>query len=222
MISKLLSTAVKLYLRSQVERAEYLKVKIIGGNKQIFTGCIPQVFLSCSHAVYQGLYLSQVELRGTDIVFNLPEVLKKQPLKLTKPVFVDLEVKLSAADLQASINSSLLQSGMTDLWKMIARQEGRSTNSAIKWITIAIANQELNLEGIYRDAAGIEQLSLSTGISLADSHTLCLSPLKIVNKSSTDEIKNELKIDLGTDIAIEQLVIESEQILCVGKIKINS
>ena len=222
MISKLLSTAVKLYLRSQVEGAEYLKVQIIGGNKQILTGCIPQVFLSCSRAIYQGLYLSQVELRGADIVFNLPEVLKRQPLKLTEPVFVDLEVKLSAADLQASVNSSLLQSGMTDLWKMIATQQGRSTNSVIEWNNIAIANQELNLKGIYRDAAGIEQLSLSTGISLADSHTLCLSPLKIVNKSSTDEIKNELQIDLGTDIAIEQLVIESEQILCAGKIRINS
>ena len=221
MISKILSTAVKLYLRSQVDRAEYLKVKIVGGNKQILTGYIPQVNLSCSHAVYQGLYLSQVELRGADIAFNLPEVLKRQPLKLTEPVFVDLEVKLSAADLQASVNSLLLQSGIKDLWKMIATQQGESTNSAIEWITIAIANQKLNLTGVYQDAAGIGQLSLSTGISLADSHTLCLSPLKIVNASSTDKI-DQLKIDLGTDVAIEQLVIESEQILCAGKIRINS
>ena len=221
MISKLLSTAVKLYLRSQVDRAEYLKVKISGGNKQILTGYIPQVFLSCSHAVYQGLYLSRVELRGADIAFNLPEVLKKQPLKLIEPVFVDLEVKLSAADLQASVNSPLLQSGIRDLWKMIATQ-GVLTDSAIKWITIAIANQELNLTGIYPDAAKkIHQLTLSTGISLADSHTLCLSPLKIIDASSTEEI-DELKIDLGTDVAIEQLVIEPEQILCAGKIRINS
>lgn len=222
MISKLLSTAVKLYLRSQVDCAEYLEVNIIGANKQILTGYIPQVFLSCSHAVYQGLYFSQVELRGADIAFNLPEVLKRQPLKLTEPVFVDLEVKLSAADLQASVNSPLLQSGIKDLWRMIATQQGGSTNSVIEWITIAIANQKLNLTGVYQDAAGIGQLSLSTGISLADSHTLCLSPLKIVNASSTDKIDNELKIDLGTDVAIEQLVIESEQILCAGKIRINS
>ncbi len=223
MISKLLSTAVKLYLRSQVERAEYLKVKIVGRNKQILTGYIPQVFLSCSHAVYQGLYLSQVQLRGADIAFNLPEVLKKQPLKLIEPVFVNLELKLSAADLQASVDSSLLQSGIRDLWQTIlATQQGVLTDSPIEWITIAIANRELNLTGIYRDAVGkIQQLSLSTEISLADSHTLCLSPLKIVDASSTEEI-NELKIDLGTDIAIERLVIETEQILCAGKIRINS
>ena len=223
MISKLLSTAVKLYLRSQVERAEYLKVKIIGKNKQILTGYIPQVFLSCSHAVYQGLYLSQIELRGADIAFNLPEVLKKQPLKLLEPVFVDLQLKLSAADLQASVDSSLLQSGIGDLWQMISATQGVLT-APIKWNNIAIANKELNLTGIYRDASGrIQQLILSTGINLADSHTLCLSPLKIVDRSlATEEIKNELKIDLGTDIAIERLVIESGQILCTGKIKINS
>ena len=221
MISKLLSTALKLYLRSQVERVEYLKVKIVGKNKQVLTGYIPQVFLSCSHAVYQGLYLSQVELRGADIAFNLPEVLKKQPLKL-EPVFVDLELKLSAADLQASIDSSLLQSGINDLWQMIVTPQGVLT-APIEWNNIAIANQELHLTGIYRDTSKkIQQIILSTGISLADSHTLCLSPLKIAHESSTDEIKNELKIDLGTDVAIEQLVIEPKQILCAGKIRINN
>ena len=222
MISKLLSTAVKFYLRSQVEHLEYLKVTIVGKNKQILTGYIPQVFLSCSHAIYQGLYLSQVELRGADIAFNLPEVFKKQPLKLLEPVFVDLELKLSAADLQASVNSSLLQSGINDLWQMILATR-RVLTAPIDWNNMAIANQELHLTGIYKDAAGdTHQLVVSTGISLADSHTLCLSPLKIARESSIDEIKNELKIDLGTDIAIEQLVIESERILCAGKIRINS
>ena len=222
MISKLLSTAVQLYLRSQVERAEYLKVKIVGGNKQILTGYIPQVSLSCSHAVYQGLYLNRVELRGADIAFNLPEVLKRQPLKLTEPVFVDLKVKLSAADLQASINSPLLQSGIRDLWKMIATQTDLLTDSAIEWNSIAIIERKLNLTAIYRDAVGIGRLNLSTEISLVDSHTLYLSPLKINLKSSTDEIQSELKIDLGTDVAIEQLTIESEQILCAGKIRVSS
>ena len=211
-------------MRSQVERAEYLKVKIIGGNKQILTGYIPQIFLSCSHAVYRGLYLSQVELRGADIAFNLPEVLKKQPLKLLEPVFVDLELKLSAADLQASVDSPLLQSGIKDLWKMILEaRQGALTNTAIDWNNIAIADGKLNLRGIYENVAGkVQQLILSTEVSLADSHTLSLTPLKIDLKSSTVEINNELKIDLGTDIAIEQLVVESKQILCVGKIKINS
>ena len=228
MISKLLSTAVKLYLRSQVDRAENLQVKVVGRNKQILTGYIPQVFLSCSRTVYQGLYLSQVELEGADIAFNLPEVLKKKPLKLLEPVFVDIRLKLGAVDLQASVNSPLLQSGLSDLWRTISTAQTDTaakelTDTTIEWQNMAIADEKLHLTGSYRDTSSkIQKLDLSTGISLADSHTLYLSPLKIANVPVTDNQEHGLKIDLGTDVAIEKLSIESEQILCSGKIKINN
>ncbi|MEM6611863.1 MAG: DUF2993 domain-containing protein, partial [Cyanobacteria bacterium P01_C01_bin.72] len=119
MIGKLLSGAVKLYLRSQVERAGDLQVKIGGNSKQILRGYIPKVWLSCNQAIYQGLHLNQIQLYGTNIAVNLPEVIKKQPLRLVEPIFVDITLKLSAADLQASLTSDLLQSGLTDLWQMI-------------------------------------------------------------------------------------------------------
>ena len=77
MISKLLSTAVKLYLRSQLRGVEELQVNIIGKNKQILQGYIPQVLLNCNRAIYQGLHLREVELNGSNIAFNLPEVMKK-------------------------------------------------------------------------------------------------------------------------------------------------
>lgn len=224
MISKLLSTAVKLYLRSQVERVEDLQVKILGKNKQILQGYIPQIFLSCSHAVYQGLYLRQIELNGSDIAFNLSEVMIKKPLKFLEPVFVEIQLRLDAQDLPASLDSPLLQSGLDDLWQMFLAPQQIDNSStelselAIEWCSIAIANQGLNLTGTYQDASGeTMELYLSTGISLADSHTLCLSPLKINHKS----VANELKIDLGVDVAIAQLIIESEQIICSGVIKIH-
>ncbi len=66
------------------------------------------------------------------------------------------------------------------------------------------------------------QLDLSTGVGLANSHTLCLFPLKILSESSiVSDLFEQLVIDLGTDVAIEQLVIESEQIVCSGKITIR-
>ena len=94
LISKLLSSAVKLYLRSQVTQVEDLQVKISGKNKQILKGYIPQVFLSCDRAIYQGLNLSQIELNGLDIAINLPEVIKKKPLRLLEPIFVEIKLKL--------------------------------------------------------------------------------------------------------------------------------
>ncbi|MBW4536646.1 MAG: DUF2993 domain-containing protein [Pleurocapsa minor HA4230-MV1] len=227
MIAKLLSGAVKLYLRSQVEAVEALQVKILGKSKQILQGYIPQVLLSCDRAVYQGLHLSQVQLNGTNIAVNLPEVIKRQPLKLLEAVFVEIQLKLGAADLQASLDSALLQSGLSDLWQMILTSQKNYSPELIKlkveWQTIAIANNQLNFAGIYQDALGeIKTIALSTGVNLANAHTLCLSSLKITSNLSSDSLKRELEIDLGTDIALQELTIESEQILCRGKIRINN
>ncbi|MEN9869231.1 MAG: hypothetical protein RLZZ171_214, partial [Cyanobacteriota bacterium] len=129
MIAKLLSSAVKLYLRSQVEAVEALQVKILGKSKQILQGYIPQVLLSCDRAVYQGLHLSQVQLNGRDIAVNLPEVIKRQPLKLLEAVFVEIQLRLDAHDLQASLDSALLQSGLSDLWEIILTSQNNNDSS---------------------------------------------------------------------------------------------
>ena len=223
MISKLLSGAVKLYLRSQVDRVEDLKVEIGGRNKEILHGYIPQIFLSCGRAVYQGLHLSQVKLDGTNIAVNLPEVIKKKPLKLIEPIFVEIQLKLDAADLQASLNSDLLQSGLSDLWQMIlAAQPLELANSKVEWQKIAIAEQKLNLIGIYQNnLQEMKKLALSTGIDLANAHTLCLSPLHIAG-DSFNSIDNQLEIDLGKDVAIKELAIKSSRIICIGKVKVNN
>ena len=228
MISKLLSTAVKLYLRSQVKQVENLQVKIVGRDRQILQGYIPQIFLSCTHAEYRGLCLSQVELNGSDIAFSLLEVVKRKPLKLLEPVFVQIQLKIDAAGLQASLDSPLFQSGLDDLWQMVLSAQtnilAEWDRSTIKWSRMAIANNKLNLFGTHQGTFGeVKELCLSAGIELANNHTLCLYPLQIVSESClVDELEKELKIDLGTDVAIEQLSVESEHIMCLGKIKVNS
>lgn len=229
MISKLLSAAIRLYLRSQVSQAEDLQVKIIGKNQQILKGYIPQVWLSCDRAIYQGLYLSQIELNGTNIAINLPEIVKQKPLKLLEPVFVSIQLKLNVSDLQASLNSELLQSGLDDLWQMILKKQSSLDDSelldlTIEWHKIAIADNQLYLEGTYQNSAiKTKELCLSTKLSLVNQHTLSLSDLQITNQSLfTNQFPEELEIDLGTDIAIAKLIIESEQILCTGKIRINN
>jgi hypothetical protein len=229
-IGKLLSSAVKLYLRSQVDRVEDLKIEIVGKNKQILQGYIPQVLLSCDRAVYQGLHLSHVQLNGTDIAVNLSEVIRRQPLKLLEPVFVAIQLKLDAADLQASLNSALLQSGLSDLWQMVLSSQSTNfrdsrdlTQLAVEWQNIAIADRQLKLVGIARDTVGeTKKLILSTGIDLVNAHTLCLSSLKITSELLNNNPEAKLEIDLGTDVALQEMTIESEQIFCRGKIRINN
>lgn len=230
MINQILSTAVKLYLRSQVTEAEDLQVKIIGKNSQILKGYIPQVFLGCDYAVYQGLCLHQVEVKGTNIGFNLPEVLKKKPLKLLEPIVVDIQLGLDAEDLQGSLNSPLLKSALGDLWQIVLAAQpidGSSqelANISLTWHDISISSGRIDLTGSYHNERNqIVDLNLSTGIELTNSHTLCLSSLKITRESNiVSNLVEQLEIDLGTDVFIEKLVIESEQIICSGKITINA
>ena len=226
MISKLLSGAVKLYLRSQTEAAENLQVKIIGRNRQILIGVIPKIWLSCDRAIYQGLHLSQVELNGSNIAVNLPEIIKNKPLKLIEPILVEIQLRLTAADLQASLDSNLLQSGLKDLWQMmIVKDSLELANLQIEWQTIAITEQLLHLTGIYRNALNqINKLALSIEVSLANAHTLSLTPSNLTDSLPVhgDSEQKPVEIDLGTDVAIEQLNIQSGQIMCSGKIKINS
>jgi hypothetical protein len=75
-ISTVLSPALRLWLRSQVEQLEALQFNIIGGDRQILTGHIPGVSIAASGVVYQGLHLSKIQLEGTDIRVNLGQVIK--------------------------------------------------------------------------------------------------------------------------------------------------
>ena len=229
MITKLLSTAVKFYLRSQVSQVAALRVKIAGKNRQFLKGYIPEVFLYCQRAVYQGLHLQEVEVSGTEIAFNLSEVLKKKPLRLVEPIVVKVKLGLDGNNLQASLNSALLQSGLSDLWQIILAAgattflDSQLADASIEWHNIAIADRQLHLSGTYQVSTGkSQQLNLLTGITLANHHTLCLFPLKIDCESGVvDDLPKKLEIDLGKDVAIEQLNIESEQILCLGKITVS-
>ena len=225
MINKVLSTAVKLYLRSQVKQIKNLEVEILGKNSQILQGYLPQVWLKCDRAIYQDLYLNQVEVTGKNIGFNLSEILKKQPLKLLEPIVVELKLKLNSEDLQGSLASPLLQSGLNDLWAMIVAAQPVAINSAAKidWQKIAIANNQLNISGSYQNAEHkLEQLHLATGITLANSHTLNLMPIEITVHECSKELSDSVAIDLGTDVAISQLKLELSQISCLGTITINN
>lgn len=230
MINKLLSTAVKLYLRSQVSQVENLQLEIKGKNRQILKGCIPQIFLSCNQAVYQGLHLRGVQVEGNDIAVNLPEVLKNKPLKLIEPIVVAIKVSLDAKDLANSLTSELLQIGLTDLYKLILQVEqnvfinASLIASTIEWKNIAIANDNISFSGTYQNSIGAEEkLLLDAGISLLNSHTIYLSPLFISQDSNPiKKLEEGVKIDLGKDVFLETLVIESEQISCSGSIAINS
>jgi predicted phage tail protein len=114
-ISRILSPAVRLWLRSQVEQVEDLQFQIEGGDRQILSGHIPRVAIAARQVVYQGLHLSQMDLAGTGIRINLGQVLKGKPLKLLEIVPVEGEMQLQEADLNASLRAPILSGAVSEL-----------------------------------------------------------------------------------------------------------
>jgi hypothetical protein len=58
-ITNVLTTALKLWLKSQVSQVSQLEVEIKASDRQILSGRIPWVSIIASHAVYQGLNIHE-------------------------------------------------------------------------------------------------------------------------------------------------------------------
>ena len=61
-ITKVLNSAIKLWLRTQLNQVSDLDVQIKASDRQLLSGCIPGVSISASKAVYRGIHITEIEL----------------------------------------------------------------------------------------------------------------------------------------------------------------
>ena len=103
LVSRILPPAIRLWLHSQLDHLENLDFRIEGRDRQILSGYLPQVSLSASQAVYQGLQVSRAEVRAEEIYLNLGQVIRGKALRLLQPFPVRGLVYLTREDLRASL-----------------------------------------------------------------------------------------------------------------------
>ncbi|PSB19650.1 DUF2993 domain-containing protein [Phormidesmis priestleyi ULC007] len=234
LISKVLAPAVGLWLRSQVEHIEDLEVEVEAGDRQILSGCIPQVELSACKAVYQGLHLSQVRLTGQNIRINLGQVLKGKPLCLLEPIRVEGTVLLQQADLNASLMAPLLANGITeflltllsasDLGEVPLESDPRLNLQNLQIILDAnLVTLSASLISMSGNATAI---AIRTGFGLASPHELTLvNPQWLPHATAKRGLPlSDLEgytFDLGADTQIEQLKLEAGQIVCQAKLLVS-
>ncbi|MGK7898022.1 MAG: DUF2993 domain-containing protein [Xenococcus sp. (in: cyanobacteria)] len=227
-IDKLLASTVKLYLQSQVEQVKNLKVKITAKDRQILSGKLPQVFIAANSAVYQGIYLRQLELTGKNIMLNLPEILERKPLKLLEPITVNIQALLAESDLQASLQSDLFLSGLADFWQDLLNKQLASSPvnltdySAIAWQQISLQDNLVIMTGNLPTTAARDILiKITTDVHLFDSQTLVFTLLDIQGIPELRETKwQPLKFDLGDGVAISNLSISGAKLFTSGEITI--
>ncbi|MGK7916093.1 MAG: DUF2993 domain-containing protein [Prochloraceae cyanobacterium] len=227
-ISKILSPALQLWLRSQVEQIEQLQVKINGGDRQILGGYIPGVFLASSRAVYQGLHLGQVQLQGENIRINLTQVIRGKPFRLLEPISVTAKVLLEEADLTKSLASPLLSNALTDfLFNLLATKGVKNLNKIldnyqVSWQAIAINLDKLILKGTLTDEQrNALPVIIRSRLALGNPQTLCLHSLQIQILPDLLNVNfNEFQLDLGSQVELDCLKLELSQLSCCGRLTV--
>ena len=184
MLIRILEPALQLWLRSQVESAETLKVHLSGGDRQVLSGYIPQVELEAHQAIYQGLHLSHVQLTGKDIHVNIRQVLKGKALQPLDPIPVEMKVQIETADLKASLESAMLQQALIEiLLALVGDQiedalggELRSQALMLQNPLLCLGENQLRLSAqLTVQESGLSiPVSLQTGLVLRGSNMLML------------------------------------------------
>jgi LmeA-like phospholipid-binding len=224
MIAKVLTKALKLWLRSQTSQIGHLDVQITASDRQLLSGSIPQVSIFAQNAVYQGLHLTEANLTAENIRINIGSILKGQPLKLSEPIPVCGNVVLTEAGLNASLASTLLTNALNDaLIKLIPEYSQKSKK--IVWQKIIVGNKCLQLfaADTFQDN---QLLEIMLELELLSGHELQIRANR--TQSCSDTAANvepkqclEQYLDLGTDVDIQQLNLFPNQLECQGRIKIN-
>jgi len=145
-ITKVLTSAIKLWLRSQLNQVSHLQVQIEASDGQLLSGCIPGVLIAASNAVYQGIYLTQIELQAEKIQLNVASILKGQPLQLSAIVPVVGKLIMTEPDLNKSLSSPLLLTAINDVLITVLAEYSLNSKS-ITWRKITLENQGLILHG---------------------------------------------------------------------------
>ncbi len=229
-ISNILNPALKLWLKSQLDHVDDLKIKISATDNQLLKGKINQVFLDTNSAIYQGIYVRKVLIQTENIAINIGEIVRGKSLKLLQPIFVNGELKTTEQDLNNSLNSDLLSQGLTDLVNLFLSVNNKNNgdfileNNQIKWEKLTIANQKFNLIGNFVDSENSQtKLIIKCGLALENPHTLLLNPVYIEGIPTIDNfILNNFTVDLGDQVELDQINLSSQELHCMGKVQIKT
>ncbi|MEH2464565.1 LmeA family phospholipid-binding protein [Nostoc sp.] len=220
-ITQVLTTALKLWLRTQVTQISELEVEIKASDRQILSGRIPLVSIFATHAVYQGLLITQVQLMAENIRINIGSVVKGQPLRLLETVPVVGDLIVDEKDLNASLSSNLLSTALSDLLVKVSPTHYPELQP-INWQEILLQNNQIILRGIKVTNSQTIPLEICLCLQLLNGHELRLANIQI--KSDQGNIlddNHEYNLDLGSDVDIQELTLIPGKLMCRGLINVN-
>ncbi|WP_017651436.1 DUF2993 domain-containing protein [Fortiea contorta] len=220
-ITTMLTTALKLWLRAQVSQVSELAVEMQASDRQILSGRVPQVSIFATGAVYRGLHIGQIQLLAEKIHINIGSVLKGQPLRLLETVPVVGELIVEEQDLNNSLSSGLLATALKDVLVKLLPECSSKTKS-ITWTKIILSNNQIILRGASVTETESSPVELSTGLALLSGHELQLENIRIAyNTMAPSGGNHHYSFDLGSEVDIQELTLIPGRLICRGRINVN-
>jgi hypothetical protein len=229
LISKVLTPAVKLWLRSQLDHVEALELDVEAGDRQLLSGSIGRVAIGAEKAIYKGLHLTQVQVSGESIRVNLNQMLRGKPFRLLVEFPVTGQVCLSAADLNASLQAPLLGNAVIDFLLMLLKSDGDSeleteTNLQLQDPQATLSAGQITLNATLVSASGKAiPVIVRTGLAVENGSTLKLDrpqwlPHATAQRGLPLKELHGFAFDLGSHVTLEELTIDPDRIICRGRV----
>lgn len=228
LISRIIGPALRFWLQSQVERVKNLQVEITGGDRQILAGHIDRAAVSAEDVVYQGLYFSRIHLTGGNIRINPGQVILGQPLRLLSPVPVETELLQKSADLNASLQAPLLTIALQEFLSLLQTGDSQTAVAAVQSPTIeqiVITPGQLTFQASIPSMDGSSlPLMIQMGLQLASPRELQFIEPQYLFPDEAQRLPlgdlHGFTLDLGPEVALQELRLEAGQLVCRGEIKV--
>lgn len=236
-ISTVLSPAIRLWIRTQLEQVEDLKFAIESGDRQLLSGSINQVTVSARKAVYKGLCFSQVYVTGRGIRTNLGQMIRRrQQFRLLEAFPIAGEVLWYQADLNSSLQAPLLAGGITEFLLMLIRLgfddqtdlgQRSPAEVSLQVPRIVVEPERLTLSATLLPVNGnASNVTIRTGFTLENGNQLRLqNPERLSHFGAKEGVPLEhldgVAFDLGSSVVIEHLALEAGQIRCRGEVTVT-
>lgn len=227
-ISRILTPALRLWLRSQLEQVEDLQIAIAAGDRQLLSGEISQVVASASKAIYRGLHFSQIRVVGQSIQTNLKQVLRGKPLRLLTSFPVTGDVCFSEADLNASLNAPLLANAVAEFLLPLLQPEItdriQAQTAKLHQVHVRLAANELTFTATLITPDLACPVAIRTGLTVKNGNLLKLEGFQqqrtVADLAPSGTTKTSFTIPLGSDVHLETLTIQPGQLICRGRVMV--
>jgi hypothetical protein len=232
LISRVLAPAVRLWLRSQLESVENLELHIQAGDRQLLSGTLQQVSASASKAVYRGLHFSTVQVSAEQIQTNLRQVVRGKPFRLLAAFPVAGSVKITQADLNASVSAPLLATALCDFLSDMLQRPIQPDQ--LRQSQINLNSNQLQFVGELLQDTVRQRLEVCTTLEIKQGNKLKLGEFRcqmqplseqsldpqLERSAASDRLPNSLIFPLGSDVHLEDLTIQDGTIYCQGQVKV--